>query len=327
MSKKVDKKLMHKYAKELCNWGKWGDNDELGTLNYITQKTVLEATKSVKKGKVFSLAINFDEKGPQTGYLGRVNPLRYMVKDGTDFLVQENIGEEDMIAFADDVVMLPTHGVTHWDALSHVFYIDEDENGVKKPVMWNNYSIENVDSSGAKKCGIENTRDKLVSRGVLLDIPRYKGVKYLENGQGITIDDLEGCAEKFNIKIKQGDIILVRTGQLGRVLENGEWGDYAGGDAPGLEFETLKWIYEKKIATIASDTWGVEVRPNRSDVYYQPWHQIIIPIIGMIHGELFYLEELAKDCAQDNKYEFLLVSGTMPLTNGVGSPINPQAIK
>ena len=332
MDKNVNEELMKKYQKKFSNWGKWGPDDEIGTLNYVTPEAIVDIAKKVNKGKVFSLAWNWDENGPQTGAWGRTNLRRHMMLTGTDAAAgrQEN-GPEGIEYWADDMFIVPTHGVTHWDAHAHMFSKIEEDNGKKRIVMYNGYPCELVDSKGAHKCGIQNIKDKMVGRGVLLDIARYKEVEALKKGEGITSDDLEGCATKYGIEVKQGDFVLVRTGQFGKiyknVLEGGSWEDYAGGDAPGLEFETIEWIYEKKIATIASDTWGVEVRPNRTDIYSQPWHQIVIPIMGLIHGEMFYLEELAKDCAEDKQYEFLLVSGTLPLTGGVGSPINPIAIK
>jgi kynurenine formamidase len=100
----------------------------------------------------------------------------------------------------------------------------------------------------------------------------------------------------------------VRTGQLGGRLRAGEWGGYAGGDAPGLAFETLRWLHEHEVAAVASDTWGVEVRPNETDEAYQPWHWVAIPNMGLSVGEMFYLEELAEGCAGDGSYEFFFIA-------------------
>ncbi len=123
--------------------------------------------------------------------------------------------------------------------------------------------------------------------------------------------------------------MLVRTGQLGRCLREGKWGSYAGGDAPGLAFETLWWIRAHEIAAVASDTWGVEVRPNETDEseVFQPWHWVAIPNMGLSVGEMFFLEELAESCAGDGRYEFFFVAPPLHLPGGAGSPINPQAIK
>ena len=107
----------------------------------------------------------------------------------------------------------------------------------------------------------------------------------------------------------------------------GDWGGYAAGDAPGLRFETAEWIHRKQIAAICCDTWGCEVRPNESTEAFQPWHWIVIPMIGITMGEIFYLKDLADDCAADKVYEFLFCGPPLPITGAVGSPINPLAIK
>jgi kynurenine formamidase len=105
------------------------------------------------------------------------------------------------------------------------------------------------------------------------------------------------------------------------------WDGYSGGDAPGLAFETLDWLHAKQVAAIATDTWGAEVRPNEIEEANQPWHWISIPIMGLTVGEIFFLKELAKDCAGDNRYEFMFVAPALPVTGAVASPVNPLAIK
>jgi kynurenine formamidase len=168
----------------------------------------------------------------------------------------------------------------------------------------------------------------MVGRGVLLDVARFKGVEYLEDGYAITIDDLDQTAAAQGVEVRRGDFVIVRTGQLENCLNQGDWGNYAGGAAPGLAFETLDWIHAKQIAAICSDTRGIEVRPNDTgpDVF-QPWHWVTIPAIGIVHGEIFYVKELAEDCAEDGVYEFFLCAPPLVITRGTGSPINPQAIK
>jgi kynurenine formamidase len=112
-----------------------------------------------------------------------------------------------------------------------------------------------------------------------------------------------------------------------RCLAEKKWGGYAGGDAPGVKFENCYWCQEKEIAAICSDTWGVEVRPNETKDANQPWHWVVIPAMGLCMGEIFYLKELAADCAKDKVYEFFFCGPPLIITGGTGSPINPQAIK
>src|SRR5438034_1018933 len=184
-----------------------------------------------------------------------------------------------------------------------------------------------VSSEGAKKNGIHKMARGVVARGVLLDIPRVKGVPWLQPGYAITSDDLDAAVRAHNVTIGTGDALLVRTGQMAMCKQQGGWGDYAGGDAPGLSFSTAGWLHERQLAAIATDTWGMEVRPNEIPDSYQPVHQVLIPNMGMLVGEIFALDELAEDCARDRVFEFLFVAPPLPFTGAVGSPVNPLAIK
>ena len=316
--KKLTLEEVHRYSEELRTWNRWGEDNEIGTLNFVTPEKIVEAAKLITKGETFALAIDFDANGPQTGGLGRFNPIHTMLATGVD--AANGVQDEMNVQYADDILSLPLHGATHWDSLSHVFY---------DSYMWNGYSAELVSAYGAKKNGIEKAKDKMVGRGVLLDIARYKGAEALDEGYAVTSDDLDNCASQQNVEVRSGDFVLMRTGQLGKYLKSENWGDYAGGDAPGLAFETLKWIHDHEIAAVASDTWGVEVRPNETDESeaYQPWHWVAIPNMGLSVGEIFYLEELAEACVGDGCYEFFFVAPPLPITGASGSAVNPIAIK
>ena len=308
--------------KELCekyrNWGKWGPDDQVGTLNYITPEKVKRAAQLVRKGKVFSLAIPFDGNGPQRGGNRRFNPMAFMLRDGRDTMGGEMAGAPQYYGGADDAFMMPTHGATHWDAMAHVFWDGK---------MWNGYDASLVTSFGAQKNGIENFRDRIVTRGVLLDVARVKGVDWLEIGYAITAEDLDEAAKAEGVEIERGDIVIFRSGHISFCRAHGGWGTYAGGDAPGLSLWTVDWLQKHEVAGIASDTWGVEVRPNQVKWVNQPWHKVVIPNMGLLMGEIFDLDALAADCAEDGVYEFQLVAPVLPLTGGVGSPVNPIAIK
>lgn len=307
------KTLADKYK----NWGKWGGDDQLGTLNYITPQKIIDASNLVKQGKVLSLAIPFDDKGPQTGSFGRFNPIHFMLQDGGDV----SVGAQDHlpnIQYTDDAVTMPLQCATQWDALAHIMYQGK---------MYNGYEASHVNSTGAKKNGMENAKDKIVSRGVLLDIPRYKGKQWLDPGEAIYPADLDGAAAMGNVSVGTGDIVLVRTGQIGQVRAEGSWGEYSGGSAPGLGVDCASWICENEIAGYATDTWGTEVIPNETADVFQPLHVILIVHAGVLVGEIFDLEGLAEDCASDGVYDFLFVAPPLPITGAVGSPINPQAIK
>ena len=308
-------------AERLKNWGRWGKDDELGTLNFTEPQDIVAAARLVQKGKVISLALAYDAKGPQGGktnypVLGRFNPIHVMTRTGTD--AYSGVLDHRKIRGADDIIIMPLQCGTQWDGLGHIFYGDH---------MWNGYDCRTVTSAGAQKGGIENTREKMVGRGVLLDIPRMLGMAHLPDGFAVTCDHLDKAERHFAVAVGRGDYLLVRTGQMEAKLAAETWDGYSGGDAPGLAFETLDWLHKKQVAAIVTDTWGVEVRPNETEEANQPWHWIAIPIMGLTVGEIFYLAELAKDCAEDKRYEFMFVAPALPITGAVGSPTNPLAIK
>ncbi len=321
-ARKLTRQDLRAAAEKFKNWGKWGPSDELGTLNYTRAEDIVAAARLVRKGKVISLALNFDSHGPQGAKskypsLGRINPVHTMLRTGTD--AYSGVLDHRGIRAADDMVVMPLQCGTQWDGLGHVFY----EN-----FMWNGYDCREVTSLGAQKCGIEKTKSKMVGRGVFLDVPRALGMDVLPDGHAITSKELDLTAKKHDVEIRRGDYVIVRTGQMEAKLAAGSWDGYPGGDAPGFSFETLEWIHQSEIAAIASDTWGCEVRPNETEPgINQPWHWITIPIMGITMGEIFYVADLARDCAADGVYEFLFVAPAIPITGAVGSPTNPLAIK
>lgn len=319
---KITRQDLDSAAERLKNWGRWGPDDELGTLNHTTADDVVRAASLVRTGQVISLALNLDSKGPQAGKtkfppVGRFNPVHTMLRTGTD--AYSGILDHRGIRSADDLVILPSQCATHWDGLGHIFYGDH---------MWNGYDCRTVSSFGAAKAGIEKAREKMVGRGVLLDIPRHLGMERLPDGFAITNDLLAECEAAQGCKVGRGDYLLIRTGQIEDHLASGNWDGYPGGDAPGLAFETLDWLQEREIAALATDTWGVEVRPNESEPgINQPWHWICIPIMGLTMGEIFKLDVLASACAGDGVYDFLFVAPVLPVTGAVGSATNPLAIR
>ena len=270
----------------------------------------------MRSGKVVSLALPFDQKGPAYGLRGRFNPIHMMICTGTDAYS----GNQDAagMRYADDIVIMPTQCGTQWDALSHVFYGDH---------MWNGYDIRLVDSTGAKKNGIEKTKSKMVGRGVFLDVPRVHGLDWLPDGYAISAAELDYVAQAHGVEIRRGDFVIVRTGAMEARLKAEKWGEFGGGPAPGLAMDTAEWIHAKQIAGIASDTHAVETRPNPIDNVRQPWHWVTLPNMGLTIGEYFYLADISEDCAQDGVYELFFTSPSLPITGAVGCPTNPLAIK
>jgi kynurenine formamidase len=305
-------------ARRFSNWGRWGKEDELGTINFITPEKTRAAAQGVRQGKVLSLAIDFDKNGPQSGFAGRMNPIHYMMQDGGDVVS----GAQDWIPvlrYTDDAIIMPLQCATQWDSLAHIFFDGK---------MYNDRNPNLVSSNGAEKNSIVPLRDKIATRGVLLDLPKLKGKEWLEPGEAVYPEDLDGAAAMAKTSIERGDIVLVRTGQMAMCRKRGGWGDYAGtGDAPGLSLACAEWIYRKEIAGFATDTWGTEVLPNETPEVFQPLHCVSLVHTGILIGEIFDLDVLAADCARDGVYDFFFLAPPLPITGAVGSPINPQAIK
>jgi kynurenine formamidase len=312
----MSEQILKEMIQQVRNWGKWGPEDEIGTLNYITPEKVRQACHLVTQGKVFSLGIPFQRQGPQSGKRARFNPIHLMFRDGgdqpRDFVSGEGYGGSD------DMIIMPLQCSTQWDSLAHIFYEGK---------MYNGYDATLVTSAGAAKNSIDKTKDKIITRGVLLDVARYKGVEWLASDYAITIEDLEQTATAQQVTVERGDILLVRTGHLARHLDQGSWEGYDDSPSPGLSFFTIPWLHTKEIAGVATDTYAVEVRPSEVPPFRSPLHIVTIPNMGLLLGEIFFLEDLAVDCATDGKWEFLLVAPPLPVTAAVGSPINPYAVK
>ncbi|MER8037129.1 cyclase family protein [Streptomyces hydrogenans] len=307
-----------KAAKECSNWGRWGEDDRLGTVNFLDEAKRREGAALVRRGVSFSLSQRFDINGPQKGWRRRTNPVHTMLDTGTDAALG-NQGLPHGIGGADDVIAMPLQCSTQWDGLGHIF-----DHGK----AWNGRPAEQVvTSDGDQVTGIEHMAPHIAGRAVLLDVGRTAGEDgELPDGFAITEEHLTAAADAHGVTVGRGDIVLVRTGQLARVRRDG-WGDYAGGPAPGLSFTTASWLHGSEIAAIATDTWGFEVRPNEFDHAFQPLHQVVIPHIGLLIGEMWDFEALAEDCAADGVYEFWLTAAPLPITGAVGSPVNPVAVK
>jgi kynurenine formamidase len=296
------------------NWGRWGEDDRLGTANFITDADRAAAAGLVRRGRAFSLSQRFDTNGPQNGWRRRSNPVHTMLDTGSDAELGTQ-GFPHGLGGADDVVS------TQWDGLGHIF---------DRGKAWNGRSAgRTVTSEGDQVTGIEHMAAVLTGRGVLLDVGRHlEESGELPDGFAITTEHLEAtiAAQGATAEVRRGDLLLVRTGRLARARREG-WNGYAGGPSAGLSFTTAGWLHEREVAAVATDTWGFEVRPNEFDDAFQPLHQIAIPNMGLTIGELWDLDELAADCAADGIWEFLLVAAPIPFTGAVGAPVNPIALK
>jgi kynurenine formamidase len=301
-------------ASRLRNWGRWGPDDQIGTLNLIDEAARRRAAGAVRSGRAFALGLPLSEaEGIQMGFIeGRVNPTRSMIQVNLPLSA-----DPDWVCASEDLVTLALQCATHWDALAHVSY---------GGVIYNGYPADSVTDAGAGRCGI-HLLTTVVSRGVLLDVPRALGLDILEPGYAISPDDLTAASAAGGVQVEAGDIVLVRTGQMAhlapphRDLVAYTW------PSPGLTIETATWFWERNVAAVATDTLVFEVYPGQYDDIYLPVHVLHLVEMGMTQGQNWVLDELAADCARDGQYTFLLDATPLPLTNGLGSPLNPVALK
>ena len=258
-------------ANRYRNWGKWGPDDQLGTMNYVTEDKVAAAIGLAHRGKVFSLAIPLDSDGPMNGSYGRINPVHVMLQDGGDVAsgAQDHI---PTLRYTDDAVYLVLQCSTQWDSLAHIYHDGK---------MYNGYGTDQVNSGGTLKNSITDIKDRAVGRGVLLDMARYKGKAALAISEPIEAADLEGCADQQGVTVGEGDFVLIRTGQMEECRQAGAWGDCAGGPAPGLAISSADFFCPRNVAAVATDTWGTEVLPNETPDVLQPLHIILLVNAGI----------------------------------------------
>jgi kynurenine formamidase len=295
------------------NWGRWGPNDQLGTLNYITPAVLVKAATLPRRGAVFSLALPIaaNQPGPER----RIS--FFALQTG------QNAGRQP--GSLSEALLLPTRATTHWDGLAHAF---------GDGAIYNGYDAEkNVTSSGALRNGIHHAAGRIVTRGVLLDVARFKATDHLAPGYIISRADLEDTVRQNRIECQPGDAILIRTGWIA-TFDRRDPARFHGAQ-PGLGWEATRWLRDVRASVVALDNLNAEVSPPDSNAakaighpnFDQPVTYELIRNQGMLVGQLFSLEALAADCAADRIYEFFFAASPLRIVNGTASPINPVAIK
>jgi kynurenine formamidase len=310
-------------AQQYRNWGRWGDDDQRGTLNHVTPDDVRAAAALVVSGTAISMALPYDEHGPQSGHFGRFNPIRLMTRDGGDAVMGTTArdfykGPDRHFQSTDDIIIMPLQCGTQWDSLAHIVFEGR---------LYNGYGADEVTSAGAFRNDVRQGSDAMVGRGVLLDMPRALGVEWLEPGHAISGDELDRAAAFGNVEVRRGDYVFVRTGAIARARAEQSWGAYSSGPAPGPGLASVAWVADHEVAAMATDTWGFEVQPNETPDVMQPLHIILLNQMGLWIGEIFDLEAVSGACAADGRYAFFFCGPPLPFTRGVGSPLNPMAIK
>ncbi|MER7816151.1 cyclase family protein [Streptomyces sp. NPDC096153] len=300
----------HEIAERVNNWGRWGDDDEIGTLNLITDDVVREAAATVRAGRRVPLALPLRQDGVQTGMIpGRVNPLHTMVQ------INQELFGPGTVATSDDAVTMGLQAATHWDALTHVSHSGR---------IWNGRPADSITAhEGARFSGIETVRS-LVSRGVLLDVAHAKGVDRLPGDHAVTPEDLAEAEEFGGVRVRPGDVVLVRTGQI-RAYLAGDRHAYAH-PSPGLSIRAPEWFRARDTAAVANDTLTFEIFPPEIENLWLPVHALDLVEMGMLQGQNWNLEELSTACAEERRYAFLLSATPEPFVGGTGTPVAPVAV-
>jgi kynurenine formamidase len=295
----LSKSDIERLMTELSNWGRWGKTDQMGTANLITPARRQAAAKLVTEGFAVSLSRNTDAEKA--------------IDNDTPF------GHKMMIAVGDafnmDEYTTSFHGfaTTHFDALSHMFH-----NGK----MYNGYPQSSITAQGAGELAVTAFRNGFFTRGILVDIPRLKGVPYLEPSSAIYPEDLDAWEKSTGVHIQPGDAVLIRTGRWTRRAEKGPWN--ASDHSAGLYATCAKWLKQRDVALLGSDG-SHDVLPSGVEGVAWPVHQILLVAVGMPLFDNCDFEALSKAAAARNRWTFLFTAAPLAVTGGTGSPLNPIA--
>lgn len=309
-SKHVTAEEFDKIFKSVCNWGRWGEDDDRGTLNFITPQHVQKAVSLAIAGRTVSMAIPINKTaGPDNPH----PPVHYMSHNHDIDLPQ---GEPHI---ALDFFGSECHGDchTHIDALCHVSY---------RGKLYNGKPVSSVTSRGPEIMDITAYAHGVVGRGLLLDIPRLRGVKWLEPGEAVGADELIAAEKEQGVKLGEGDIFVFRTGHHRRRIEMGPWDNgYDGEGKAGLHVNTIPLLHERRVAAFFPDGDGETVPCNVEGMAY-PIHALQITAMGMACADSLQFEELVSVCEDLKRWEFMVVATPLRLPGGTGSLFNPIAL-
>jgi len=307
----VTTERMEEIFEKSKNWGRWGTDDQAGALNLITPAKRAAAAKLVRTGEIVSCA---RELPVQPNAENPTPALHMMVMAGDACDATGVPGLETAM----DFVGVAFHGmaVSHIDALCHVFV---------RGRMYNGFPASDVKSIGALRNSIFVAREGIVSRGVLLDIPRLRGVPWLEGGAEIGPDELAAAEREQGVRVEAGDILLVAGGRDARREHEGPWSPLEGGLA-GLHPECIPWLRERDVAVLGSDGVSDALPGRRIDGWPLPVHQCTLVAMGVHLLDNLMLGRLREACARHGRWEFLLSVAPLRVDRGTGSPVNPIAM-
>jgi kynurenine formamidase len=292
---------------ELKTWGRWTGSNVPGTLNYLTPARTAAAASQVRTGRTVTMSlpvntlISADNPRPAVHSMSRLHPTE---------------PGPNTVGFATDFLGMDFHGNahTHMDALCHVSY---------RGSLYDGIPAETVTRSGGTTGTVDDYRNGLAGRGVLLDLPRLRGVRWLEPGEAVTAAELEAAEQAHGVRLGEGDIFVFRTGEHRRRLELGPWD--MNKERAGLHPTAIRLLADRNVAVFAPDGDG-EVAPGPVKGVSAPIHCLQVVAMGMAVMDSLQLEDLAAACAEEERWEFLFVTAPLRIANGTGSPTNPIAI-
>jgi kynurenine formamidase len=313
MAKPVSEARMREIFESVKSWGRWGKDDQAGALNLITPAKRRAAAALVRSGEVVSLAREL----PVQPSAENPNPALHMMVVGGDSCGPESHGVPGLETTM-DFVGVAFHGmaVSHIDALCHVAVDGR---------MYNGFPVSDVKSIGAMRNSIHVAKDGIVSRGVLLDIPRLRGVPWLELGDTIAPEELSAAEEAQGVRVQSGDILLVATGRDARKAKHGPWSAQHDGVA-GLHAECVPWLRERDIAVLGCDGISDALPGLGIPGWPIPVHQCTLVAMGVHLLDNLRLDGLMAACAREGRWEFLTTVAPLRVERGTGSPVNPVAM-
>jgi len=303
-----------KWMTELSNWNRWGENDEIGALNLITNNKIKQAASLVTDGVSVSCARPLDTNMDAEVY----RPTqRLMLESGEGWQYHEKNTEFQVQAALEHLSMV-YHGyhITHIDSPAHFFW-----NGK----MYNNRPSYLVSTNlGATVNSVDNAKNGIVSRGVLVDVPLIRGIKWLDRNEGVMPQDIINATKSCRFEIQPGDVLFIRTGQLKRTLTEGPFSPKDDGST-ACQAACLPLLKERDVAVLGTDTAN-DLIPSGYKKVPNPIHQIGLVQMGIWIVDNANLEELSQICKEKNRWEFMINIGPLRIIGGTGSPVNPIAL-
>jgi len=302
------------------NWGRWGPDDQVGSLNFLTPAEVLRGVQAIDTGRVFTLMLQLGNPAGEPLWPGRMPTGHFMSQDKGSYEAGKLQTISGGLEYADDLLFLACHGTTHCDGLGHTWFDDK---------AWNGYRAE--DSKG----GLENAsilpiaEKGIAGRAVLLDIARYRDLPYLPMHTQVSLDDLLGSARAQGVEVHHHDIVVIRTGIFQKFYQDGPGVFYGDFDEPGLTYEKelVAWFHDMEIPVSATDILAGEQLSSQTAEAVFPIHAALSRNLGVVFIEAHWLEEWADDCARDGKYDAFYVCAPLKIRGGTASPVNPMVIK